>query len=165
MSCPVALCGKSAWSRGAVELTNLRTAARRAVDIAVAEVEFMGEIVGATVGFGNDDIEPILGLTALASVGIEIDPVSQRLKRRPSVRMKGRAAQSSDQQWLVAQCPRRSSTQAVALRHPLGNVVAGNHSSGSTSALTKSFQSASRGVASRDSPGRSGTVCRASSLT
>ena len=48
----------------------------------------MGEIVGATVRFGPDDMEPILGLTALASVGIEIDPVSQRLKRRPAVRMK-----------------------------------------------------------------------------
>ena len=72
------------------------------VGIAVAEVEFMGEIVGATVGFGNDDIEPILGLTALESVGIEIDPVSQRLKRRPSVRMKGRAARRRDQKRLAA---------------------------------------------------------------
>ena len=58
------------------------------VDIAIAEVEFMGEVVGATVGFGTDGVEPILGLTALESVGIEVDPVSQRLKRRPAVRMK-----------------------------------------------------------------------------
>ena len=61
---------------------------RETVDITPAEVEFMGEIVGATVGFGPDDVEPILGLTALESVGIEIDPVSRRLKRRPAVRMK-----------------------------------------------------------------------------
>ena len=59
------------------------------VDITTADVEFMGEIIGATVGFGPDGVEPILGLTALESVGIEIDPVSQRLKRRPAVRMKG----------------------------------------------------------------------------
>ncbi|MCY3818238.1 MAG: clan AA aspartic protease [Gammaproteobacteria bacterium] len=72
------------------------------VDIAVAEVEFMGEIVGATVGFGNDGIEPILGLTALESVGIEIDPVSQRLKRRPSVRMKGQATRRDNQRQLLA---------------------------------------------------------------
>ncbi|MDE0450257.1 MAG: clan AA aspartic protease [Gammaproteobacteria bacterium] len=72
------------------------------VDIAVAEVEFMGEIVGATVGFGNDGIEPILGLTALESVGIEIDPVSQRLKRRPSVRMKGRGMRRDNQRQLFA---------------------------------------------------------------
>ena len=58
------------------------------VDIAVAQIEFMGEFVGATVGFGSDDAEPILGVTALESVGIEIDPVSQRLKRRHAVRMK-----------------------------------------------------------------------------
>ena len=72
------------------------------VDIAVADVEFMGEIVGATVGFGNDGIEPILGLTALESVGIEIDPASQRLKRRPSVRMKGRAMRHDNQRRLFA---------------------------------------------------------------
>ena len=60
------------------------------VDIAVARVEFMGEFVGATIGFGNPGVEPILGVTALESVGIEIDPVSQRLKRRPAVRMKRR---------------------------------------------------------------------------
>ena len=58
------------------------------VDIVPAEVEFMGEIVGATICFGNPDVEPILGLTALESVGIEVDPVSQRFKRRPVVRMK-----------------------------------------------------------------------------
>jgi len=72
------------------------------VDIAVAEVAFMGEVVGATVGFGNDDIEPILGLTALESVGIEVDPVSQRLRRRPSVRMKGRVARRRGRERLVA---------------------------------------------------------------
>ena len=58
------------------------------VDVAPAEIEFMGEIVGTTVCFGTDGVEPILGLTALESVGIEIDTLSQRLKCRPSVRMK-----------------------------------------------------------------------------
>ncbi|MCY4012216.1 MAG: clan AA aspartic protease [Gammaproteobacteria bacterium] len=62
------------------------------VDIAVAQIEFMGEFVGATVGFGPEDTEPILGLTALESVGIEIDPVSQTLKRRHAVRMKTAAS-------------------------------------------------------------------------
>ena len=98
MSYRAAPCGELVWRPRAVELTNWPTAARKTVDIAVAEVEFMGEIVGATVGFGNDHIEPILGLTALESVGIEIDPVSQRLKRRPSVRMKGRLAQRGNQE-------------------------------------------------------------------
>jgi clan AA aspartic protease len=58
------------------------------LDITVAEIEFMGETVGATVTFGPDDAEPILGVTALESVGIEVDPRSQRLKRLPSVRLK-----------------------------------------------------------------------------
>lgn len=56
--------------------------------VTVAEVEFMGERVGATVIFGPDDAEPILGVTALESVGIEVDPRSQRLKRLPAVRLK-----------------------------------------------------------------------------
>lgn len=60
-----------------------------AVDITVAKIEFMGEIVGGTIVIGADDAEPLLGVTALASVGIEIDPVNQRLKRRPAVRLKG----------------------------------------------------------------------------
>jgi clan AA aspartic protease len=59
-----------------------------ALDIAVARVEFMGEVVGATVIFGADDAEPLLGVTALESVGIEVDPQNQRLKRLPAVRLK-----------------------------------------------------------------------------
>ena len=62
-----------------------------AVDIAVAKIEFMGEFVGGTVIFGDTEAEPLLGMTALASVGIEVDPVNQRLKRRPAVRLKGLA--------------------------------------------------------------------------
>lgn len=59
-----------------------------ALDIAVAQSEFMGEVVGATVIFGQDDTEPLLGVTALESVGIEVDPQNQRLKRLPAVRLK-----------------------------------------------------------------------------
>lgn len=59
-----------------------------ALDIGVAQLEFMGEAVGATVIFGNDDAEPLLGVTALESVGIEVDPQNQRLKRLPAVRLK-----------------------------------------------------------------------------
>ena len=48
----------------------------------------MGEVVGVTIIFGQDDIEPILGLTALESVGIEVDPQNQRPKRLPAVWLK-----------------------------------------------------------------------------
>lgn len=58
------------------------------MDITTADIEFMGDIVGSTVIFGADDAEPILGVTALESVGIEVDPRSQRLKRLPAVRLK-----------------------------------------------------------------------------
>ena len=58
------------------------------MDIGGAEVEFMGDIAWATVIFGPDDAEPILGVTALESVGIEVDPQNQRLKRLPAVRLK-----------------------------------------------------------------------------
>ena len=59
------------------------------MDVTIADIEFMGEIVGGTIRYGASDAEPLLGLSALASVGIEVDPVSQRLKRRPAVRLKG----------------------------------------------------------------------------
>jgi clan AA aspartic protease len=58
------------------------------MEVGVAEIEFMGDIVGATVIFGQDDVEPILGVTALESAGIEVDPRNQRLKRLPAVRLK-----------------------------------------------------------------------------
>lgn len=57
-------------------------------EVAVAQVEFMGETVGVTILFGPDDAEPILGVTALESVGIEVDPRTQRLKRLPTARLK-----------------------------------------------------------------------------
>ena len=58
------------------------------VDVAVAKIEFMGEFVGGTIIFGEADAEPLLGVTALESAGIEVDPVNQRLKRLPAVRLK-----------------------------------------------------------------------------
>jgi clan AA aspartic protease len=59
------------------------------LEVGGAEIEFMGDRAWTTVIFGADDAEPILGVTALESVGIEVDPRSQRLKRLPSVRLKG----------------------------------------------------------------------------
>jgi len=58
------------------------------LDITTGELEFMGEIVGSTLIFGDDDAEPILGVTALESVGIEVDPRTQQLKRLPAARLK-----------------------------------------------------------------------------
>jgi clan AA aspartic protease len=58
------------------------------MDITTGDIEFMGEIVGGTIIFGDADAEPILGVTALESVGIEVDPRNQRLKRMPATRLK-----------------------------------------------------------------------------
>ena len=60
--------------------------------VTVAQVEFMGEFVGATIVFGDADAEPLLGVTALESVGIEVDPRNQSLKRLPAVRLKSLSA-------------------------------------------------------------------------
>ena len=58
-------------------------------DIAVARIEFMGEFVGGTVVFGDDHAEPLLGVTSLESVGIEVDPHNQTLTRLPATRLRG----------------------------------------------------------------------------
>lgn len=63
-----------------------------AMDITTGDIEFMGETVGGTILFGAADAEPLLGVTALESVGIEVDPLNQRLKRLPAVRLKGLSA-------------------------------------------------------------------------
>ena len=58
------------------------------MNITTADIEFMRDIVGGTIIFGDNDAEPILGVTALESVGIEIDPQNQHLKRMPATRLK-----------------------------------------------------------------------------
>ncbi len=57
-------------------------------DITTGDIEFMGEIVGGTIIMGEPGTEPILGVTALESVGIDVDPRNQTLKRLPAVRLK-----------------------------------------------------------------------------
>lgn len=54
----------------------------------LAEIEFMGEVTSGRVIFGPDDCEPLLGVTALESVGIIVEPATQRLKRMPAIPLK-----------------------------------------------------------------------------
>lgn len=67
------------------------TADGRAVelDVAVGELEIMGSLSGGVIVFGDDRVEPLLGVTALESAGIEVDPQNQRLKLLPAVRLRG----------------------------------------------------------------------------
>jgi predicted aspartyl protease len=57
-------------------------------DVAFAEFSFMDDIIISRVIFGPDNIEPILGVIALESVGLIVDPVSQKLKKLPALHLK-----------------------------------------------------------------------------
>lgn len=57
-------------------------------DVAVAQVEIMGEFTGVRVVFGDNDTEALLGVTAMESAGIEVDPVNQQLKKQSSTPLK-----------------------------------------------------------------------------
>lgn len=59
-----------------------------ALDVTTAEIEFMGDFTAGRIIMGDDDAEPLLGVTALESAGIEVDPVNQRLKKLPALRLK-----------------------------------------------------------------------------
>ncbi len=54
----------------------------------VGRVEFMGEVVGATIVTGDDESEPLLGVTALESSSVEVGPRNQGLRRLPFVRLR-----------------------------------------------------------------------------
>lgn len=57
-------------------------------EFGLAQIEFMGEITAGRVIFGADNVEPLLGVTALESVGILVDPANQTLKRLPAIPLK-----------------------------------------------------------------------------
>lgn len=58
------------------------------LDVTNAGIEFMGEILAGRVIYGEPEAEPLLGVTALESAGMAVDPGSQELKRLPSIRLK-----------------------------------------------------------------------------
>jgi clan AA aspartic protease len=54
----------------------------------LVEISFMNETTAGRVIFGPDNVEPILGVTALESTGITVDPANQQLKRLPAIPLK-----------------------------------------------------------------------------
>lgn len=54
----------------------------------LVQIGFMGEITAGRVIFALDEAEPLLGVTALKSVGITVDPASRTLKRLPAIPLK-----------------------------------------------------------------------------
>ena len=57
-------------------------------EFGIAQIEFMGEITAGRVIFGPEGIEPTLGVIALQSVGIVVDPRTESLKRLPAIPLK-----------------------------------------------------------------------------
>ena len=66
----------------------LRCVIAKQNDFGLAEIEFMGEVTSGRIIFGPDDCEPLLGVTALESVGIIVEPATQKLKRMPAIPLK-----------------------------------------------------------------------------
>jgi clan AA aspartic protease len=54
----------------------------------LVRIEFMGETTAGRVFFAVPGTEPLLGVTALESVGIVIDPTNKTLKRLPAIQLK-----------------------------------------------------------------------------
>ncbi len=52
------------------------------------QIEFKGETTWGTIVFGEETAEPLLGVTALESAGVEVDPRDQTLHRFPATRLK-----------------------------------------------------------------------------
>jgi hypothetical protein len=57
-------------------------------DFGLVQISFMGEVTAGRVVFGPDNAEPLLGVTALESVGITVDPANRTMKRLPAIPLK-----------------------------------------------------------------------------
>lgn len=54
--------------------------------LAVARIDFLDDFVRGTVVFGEPGTESLLGVTALESVGVEVDPRNGELRKLSAVR-------------------------------------------------------------------------------
>ena len=52
-----------------------------------ARIELMGRVTAGRVVFGPDGVDPLLGITALESIGVTIDPLRQTLRLLPTIRL------------------------------------------------------------------------------
>src|SRR5215210_2757408 len=65
---------RTACGSGRVDLAKDCGTTVEKFEFGLAEISFMGEVTAGRVIFGPDNVEPLLGVTALESVGITIDP-------------------------------------------------------------------------------------------
>lgn len=54
----------------------------------LAEIAFLEEVTAGRVIFGPDNVEPKLGVTALESVGVTVDPATRTLRKLPAIPLK-----------------------------------------------------------------------------
>jgi clan AA aspartic protease len=66
----------------------LATGAVAEYEFGLAEISFMNETTAGRVIFGPDNVEPILGVTALESVGVIVDATNLTLRRLPAISLK-----------------------------------------------------------------------------
>lgn len=57
-------------------------------EFGLARIEFFGDVAGGIIIFGPEGSQPILGVTALESTGLVVDPKSNQLKRLPAIPLK-----------------------------------------------------------------------------
>jgi len=60
----------------------------REFSFGLVKIEFMGETTAGRVIFAAPGTQPLLGVTALESVGIMVDPANKTLKRLPAIPLK-----------------------------------------------------------------------------
>lgn len=58
------------------------------LEYGLAVIEFMGDVTAGRVIFGPENAEPILGVTALESTGVVLNPKDHTLKRLPAIPLK-----------------------------------------------------------------------------
>ncbi len=68
---------------------NLADGSEVRMDITTGDLEFMDEIVGGTIVYGEPNADPLLGVTAMESAGVEVDPHNQTLNKLPMIRLRG----------------------------------------------------------------------------
>ena len=60
---------------------------QREYDFGLVEISFMDGVTAGRVIFGPEGVEPLLGVTALESVGVVVDAENQTLRRLPAIRL------------------------------------------------------------------------------
>ena len=84
-------------------------------------LDFLGEFGADIVVFGEGDVEPLLGVTALASAGMVVDPRTRQFRRLPILPLKPRLPGSA---WLPRSAAdvRRARSPPTAYIAPIGRL-------------------------------------------